>query len=834
MNFIESFNNKTILIPLLQRDYVQGKESAVISPFLDSLLEKDCDLNYIYGYQEEGCFIPVDGQQRLTTLWLLYLYLFARKGQIAKYNIELKFASREYANDFCERIKEHLTELLSKSSSYRSLDEAIIDQNWFIRSWCKNVTVSSMLGTLKHIHRKINKTDFLYVWKRLVEGDEPSVTFAFLQMDESKGLDDDIYIKMNGRGRKLSAFENLKSWMDEKISSRPYAEQWRAEMDNAWTDLFWQNRNQQQEHPEEIDDEQLHFFYNLLILYHIKDGTLLRTIVRMRESEPYQLEELQDFFGVDAKADDWTIVDKIVDKLQKAGNMPLLWLERLGLAPDGFFDFAFTSTRAIVERSKSLNDSNLYLGGNQIGKTTLTYHISMCEGSIDRTLPLFYALLSYKGGKTSLYDWMRVMRNLVLNTTISRDNLHALIKVMDSFGEQCSTENIYALLRNPGTKEALKGFNATQVGEEMLKANQMDFYDQMVALENGRFFSGHIGVLFRMLDQNPSNCQDYLNKENAEAYTNVLLSLFDGKDGGCSANYDDSSHMLRRALMTFRPYYFGVQKNGCWSFCHGLEEWREYVDTKDDCRCALFALMKEVLVPSYKYGQCLEAALAEHVETVSANYEHSLTNVDDDSFRHHFIHHPEVWEYMRTKRCMWSDNNFDIELKTSNGNNSDRMELRTYSLYLDYRHNDDFKAEREGWKIGIWGKWKSCFYFEKEIEAERNKSKAAIDVYFYNQEQRRTNEDNYAFDLFIRSNHPAPLSKEEELKYAEEDYQANAQLFGRLIPTLMGSFRRKEDGRLCSTTLYSRSGIRKILREIMQGINNAVAATWSEEGVEQS
>lgn len=48
MNFIESFNNKTILIPLLQRDYVQGSEkSAVISPFLDALLEKDCDLNYI-------------------------------------------------------------------------------------------------------------------------------------------------------------------------------------------------------------------------------------------------------------------------------------------------------------------------------------------------------------------------------------------------------------------------------------------------------------------------------------------------------------------------------------------------------------------------------------------------------------------------------------------------------------------------------------------------------------------------------------------------------------------------------------------------------------------
>lgn len=276
MNFIKSFSNKTILIPLLQREYVQGsKESAVISPFLDALFEKDCDLNYIYGYRKDGCFVPVDGQQRLTTLWLLYLYLYACKRQTREYRVYMKFASREYANDFCERIQENIEALLPKSSSYKSLDEAIEDQNWFIRSWKKNATVCNMLGTLKLIHRKVKEQNIDDLWMRLVASDTPSVTFAFLEMDESNGLDDDIYIKMNGRGRKLSAFENLKSWMDEKVSTRPYAEEWRTEMDNAWTEMFWRNRNQEQEHPEEIDDEQLLFFYNLLILYHIKTGELL-------------------------------------------------------------------------------------------------------------------------------------------------------------------------------------------------------------------------------------------------------------------------------------------------------------------------------------------------------------------------------------------------------------------------------------------------------------------------------------------------------------------------------------------------------------------------------
>ena len=121
--------------------------------------------------------------------------------------------------------------------------------------------------------------------------------------------------------------------MDEKISSLPYAEEWRTEMDNAWTDMFWQNRNLEQEHPEEIDDEQLFYFYNLLILYHIKTGELLRTITKLSEEEPCQFEEMLEFFGIETDADNQNITDKILGRLQKAGNFPLLWFERLKFCP---------------------------------------------------------------------------------------------------------------------------------------------------------------------------------------------------------------------------------------------------------------------------------------------------------------------------------------------------------------------------------------------------------------------------------------------------------------------------------------------------------------------
>ena len=70
-----------IEIPMIQRDYAQGREneSEVRTRFLDAIFdsltdERDLDLDFVYGSVSEAnkTFIPLDGQQRLTTLYLLY------------------------------------------------------------------------------------------------------------------------------------------------------------------------------------------------------------------------------------------------------------------------------------------------------------------------------------------------------------------------------------------------------------------------------------------------------------------------------------------------------------------------------------------------------------------------------------------------------------------------------------------------------------------------------------------------------------------------------------------------------------------------------------------
>ena len=96
--FIDNFRD--ILIPTLQRDYVQGEHNGIIKPFIDELLvalkgDKKIDLNYIYGSDEDKAFVPIDGQQRLITLWLLHLYLYVLQGKGKSFNVALRFYSRE-------------------------------------------------------------------------------------------------------------------------------------------------------------------------------------------------------------------------------------------------------------------------------------------------------------------------------------------------------------------------------------------------------------------------------------------------------------------------------------------------------------------------------------------------------------------------------------------------------------------------------------------------------------------------------------------------------------------------------------------------------------------
>jgi hypothetical protein len=95
-------------VPIVQRDYAQGRHDDHSKMVRKNLLadiksaidpnEPPLDLNFVYGKAERKTFIPVDGQQRLTTLFLLHLYAFrddeSKTDLLNKFTYETRTSSR--------------------------------------------------------------------------------------------------------------------------------------------------------------------------------------------------------------------------------------------------------------------------------------------------------------------------------------------------------------------------------------------------------------------------------------------------------------------------------------------------------------------------------------------------------------------------------------------------------------------------------------------------------------------------------------------------------------------------------------------------------------------
>lgn len=84
-SFYELVSQYAVKIPILQRDYAQGRKEnlPICENFLKALKEsilqdKTINLDFIYGNTIDNSFLPLDGQQRLTTLFLLHWYAFEK------------------------------------------------------------------------------------------------------------------------------------------------------------------------------------------------------------------------------------------------------------------------------------------------------------------------------------------------------------------------------------------------------------------------------------------------------------------------------------------------------------------------------------------------------------------------------------------------------------------------------------------------------------------------------------------------------------------------------------------------------------------------------------
>ena len=224
-----------IKIPLIQRDYAQGRPSKKVTSIREKFV-KDLynsiitntrfNLDFVYGATDDKRFIPLDGQQRLTTLFLIHLYLDGLRGeQIEKLKFLFTYETRDSSRLFCEKIVANRYELFSIESLSGKVNSngkvvkpipssVIRDQAWWLNRWNADPTIDGMLRMLDTID-----SIFFKNWEKaatnLFSVDHNTILFQFLKLEDFYDPDD-LFIKMNARGLPLTEFEIFKGkWMEQ-------------------------------------------------------------------------------------------------------------------------------------------------------------------------------------------------------------------------------------------------------------------------------------------------------------------------------------------------------------------------------------------------------------------------------------------------------------------------------------------------------------------------------------------------------------------------------------------------------------------------------------------
>lgn len=219
-----------IMVPMVQRAYVQGRRSAteIREYFVGSLLSaatKKTDplmLYFVYGkIDSKGFFIPLDGQQRLTTLFLLYWYCRALPQSI-----------KGFAYDARRMAKKFVAWLISVSPENRgdeSPREWMIKRNDFIPAWESDDTVAGMIETLETIHRVCLQEHI----EKVTAEDLGRISFRIHLVGDNVDAGES-YLKINARGAVLTPWENIKSIMDARARKINDGHTWLENINGDW------------------------------------------------------------------------------------------------------------------------------------------------------------------------------------------------------------------------------------------------------------------------------------------------------------------------------------------------------------------------------------------------------------------------------------------------------------------------------------------------------------------------------------------------------------------------------------------------------------------------
>ena len=661
-----------VVIPVIQRDYAQGRKGKEFlrKSFLTQIKKSLEDpnnkttLDFIYGNLENDSFLPLDGQQRLTTLWLVYWYVSLRAGMLSSDEIRKKLERFSYQTrasycEFCKAIcnEKNLTnfEEYRKFNPKNTIADFIKSQTWFFSSWNQDPTINSMLRTIggdndnleDNIEVLFKDADFEDFSEKLYSENAPIDFELMIINSKDLPMSDDLYIKMNARGKALTNFENFKADLIGYIHSSDafngaapnapeltYKEYLPSQIDSCWTDVFWSVARKRAE-KENIKfngniDNIFFAFINRYVLNEICLNEQMRPDEFAAGSEKKfnksQKRDFEKLFGISDKsktADDSLIVYEDFDVYVK-----YLSFEKIKNLDHVFLIISEDNYKVLSSIKSALNFNNVddqNSSYNFIPKEFVSSNLKERVYFLAITLYLESTESATTFNEENFKKWMRVVKNLIENAVV--ESLPVMVTCMRQIENLCQNPNekdIYEILNNLDDN-----FSSSQLGLQLLEEKQKaqkilvekDWESKIIEAENYSFFNGTIRFLYR------NEKKEICWKDFDTKFANAKL-LFSKKQKGI-VKTETIKDLLRyfggfdeikgQYLFTSIGY---DHRNKCWKrniLCSENEKVQENVQK---------LLLSEEKPKNYsdkEYESFVESGLIEHIVEQKENYRYRYT-----------------------------------------------------------------------------------------------------------------------------------------------------------------------------------------------------------------
>lgn len=545
-----------ILIPKIQRPYAQGRKdsytSGIRKQFVKEIFNALCDnkpmeLNFIYGFvKERGKDVYVmeliDGQQRLTTLFILYWYianqeLNAPDDELIRETLKkLSYETRTTSTLFCQKLASTKITIPEDSTPSKEIRKS----RWYFKSFDLDSTICGMLTMLDAIHeqyKECKRTDLHLTLH--------NIQFYFHSLG-CYGLSEELYIKMNARGLQLTPFENFKAALINFILKNDFDEfdkhvklhagsgdvtfkdNFAIKIDSKWIDLFWQKN-------KDFDSAYLKFFTRYLACKYILSKDAINDKIRQDETLKALYTDIESSEKISNNITFDTIesilkehpefiigLDKVLDTFYQNGrNTP------------NTNSLIYEQMLAIWDRSEEKKGDDFYCTESKI--THIKLITLSAVTSFIETFDNF--------DETIFKEWMRVVWNIIENTNI--DSLTPTSNLIRKFNE--IIKNIESHTKEGKSfYEALSQYElATNEGravvEEVRKAKLIAEDNNWLTIfkdaEKHPFFKGMVLFFYR----DGMSIEDY-----TKAYR-LVKDMFDEK--GISPSYR-KEHLLIRAIIS--------------------------------------------------------------------------------------------------------------------------------------------------------------------------------------------------------------------------------------------------------------------------------------------